>query len=200
MGAEDGEALGEALGLGDALAWAVGVGVGVAAAFAFFDDLLADADGVGVGVGVAAEVLRFGATSSTWRNRSSAVRPTRLSTCCAPLPGTATVMMFGPCCWTWAPVKPAPLTRFAMIVLASVMAVWLGGLDEFGVTAFSVTVVPLDRSRPRLILKFLVQLPGWVMSPPMTLSSMMTIRAASAAIGSQGRDILVLGGATSRCP
>ena len=145
-------------------------------------------------------MVRFGATSSTWRNRSSAVRPTRFSTCWAPLPGTDTVMMSGPSCWTTAPVKPASLTRSSMIVLASVMAVWLGGLDEFGVTAFNVTVVPLDRSRPRPILKFLVQLPGCVMSPPMTLSSMMTIRTTSAPIGSQGRDILVLGGATSRCP
>ena len=169
-------------------------------------DGLADGDGVGVADGVgaadglAAGVVRFGATSSTWRNRSSAVLPTRLSTCCAPLPGTATVMMSGPCCWTWAPVKPAPLTRFRMIDLASFIAVWLGAFLESGVTAFSVTVVPLDRSRPRPILKFLCQLPGCAAALPMIPASMMTTITASAAIGRQGRDNLVLGGATSRCP
>ena len=128
----------------------LGVGVGLA-----FTDLLAFAEGLGeadaLGVGVAdgagvAETI-FGAASSASRNRSSAVVPTSCTTCCDPLPGTATVMMLLPCCWTEAPVNPAELTRWFMIEIAVVMSAAEGG-TLCGVTAFSVTVVPLDRSRP----------------------------------------------------
>jgi len=112
---------GDGVAAGEALA----AGLGDAADFAFDDffGLAAGLDGLGVADCVPVEVVRFGATSSTWRNRSRAVRPTRFSTCCAPFPGTATVMMDGPCCWTRAPVKPAPLTRASMIDLASFISV-----------------------------------------------------------------------------
>jgi hypothetical protein len=44
----------------------------------------------------------------------------------APWPGTETVMFCAPCCWTWALLKPAPLTRSFMMSIAWVIAPWLG--------------------------------------------------------------------------
>src|SRR5262249_12923236 len=126
------------------------VGDGLALAFVLADGVgvgVADGGGVGVGVGVA-ELALFGATRITWRNRSRAVVPTRLTTCCALLFGTETLMRLLPCGTTVAPLKPAPLTRLFMIESAVPMAVGLGGFPP-GVTACRVTVVPLERSRPR---------------------------------------------------
>src|SRR5262249_57423536 len=60
-------------------------------------------DGVGVGVaGGVAELAAFGAISSTWRNSSSAVWLTSLTTPAEFWPGTDTVMMLVPA------ARPAP--------------------------------------------------------------------------------------------
>ena len=76
--------------------------------------------------------------------------PTRSTTFWLPAPGTATLMMSLPCCWTCASVKPAPFTRLAMMFLAWVMSAANCALDTpLGALAFSATVVPLVRSRPR---------------------------------------------------
>jgi hypothetical protein len=71
-----------------------------------------------LGVFDVVEVARLGAVSSTSRNRSWAVVPTRLTTCCDPLPGTVTLMRSVPCDVTVAPLKPAPFTRLFMIETA----------------------------------------------------------------------------------
>ena len=85
---------------------------------------------------------------SRWLMGSRTRWPTKFTTAWESLPGTDTVMTSLPCCWTVASVKPAPLTRFSMIVTAS--CIWdAGGLPPLGVTAFSDTVVPLVRSKPR---------------------------------------------------
>ncbi len=83
------DALGEAFSVADGLALGEAV-----------DDALAE------GAGVATVV--FGASSSTSRNRSWAVCPTRFTTCCVPWPGTDTLMTSLPCCTTCAWAKPAP--------------------------------------------------------------------------------------------
>jgi hypothetical protein len=127
------------------------------------------------------------------------VVPTSWTTCCDFLPGTATVMMLLPCCWTWAPVKPAPLTRCSMIEIAVDMSAADGTL-WCGVTAFSVTVVPLDRSRPSCTRKLRCQLAGWNVSLPKIDTSMMTMSTSSAAMARPGLDFVLLGGAKSRLP
>ena len=107
---------------------------------------LAEADGDGVADGVAGGA--FGATSSTWRNCSSAVRLTCETTVWALWPGTDTVMTSLPCCSTWASVKPALFTRLFMIWIACCISAD-AGVPPPGLTACSATVVPLVRSRPR---------------------------------------------------
>ena len=170
------EALGAALAA--ALGETLGTGVGLA----------------GAGAAAAAE---FGAASSTWRNCSSAVWLTRLTTCCALWPGTETLMMSLPCCWTWASVVPLAFTRFSMIWMACCMSVAVGGRPP-GLTARSSTVVPLVRSSPRCTRKFLDQLPGLAISLPRMASNSTTMSAASTASARPGREALLLGGATSR--
>ena len=178
--------LADADAVGDALA----DGVGDA-------DPLADGVGVGVVTGVVAPV--FGACRITWRNSSWAVVPTRFTTFWLPAPGTATLMMSLPCCWTCASVKPAPFTRLAMMFLAWVMSAANCALDTpLGALAFSATVVPLVRSRPRWTLKSLPHCPGEPMFPPTMASSSTTISAASPASARPGRETLPLGGANSR--
>ena len=71
-------------------------------------------DGVAVEVGPPA--------SSTWRKNNCAVLPTRSTTFVAFAPGTVITMSVLPCCWTCAPLKPAPFTRAIMIDLASFMS------------------------------------------------------------------------------
>src|SRR6185437_9104163 len=139
----------------------------------------------------------FGAASSTWRNCSSAVWLTRLTTCCALWPGTETLMMSLPCCWTWASVVPLAFTRFSMIWMACCMSDAVGGRPP-GLTARSSTVVPLVRSSPRCTRKFLDQLPGVARSLPRMASNSTTMSAASTASARPGREALLLGGATSR--
>ncbi len=167
------------------------------------DDGVADADPLadGVGVGVATGVVAplFGATRITWRNSSWAVVPTRFTTFWLPAPGTATLMMSLPCCWTCASVKPAPLTRLAMMFLAWVMSAANCALDTpLGASARSATVVPLVRSRPRWTLKSLPQCPGEPMLPPTMARNSNTITAARTASARPGRETLPLGGANSR--
>src|ERR1022692_565123 len=178
--------------LGEAL------GDGLADGLALADELgEPDALGVGVGDGTGVAVVVFDAASSAWRNRSSAVVPTSWTTCCDWLPCTATVMMSVPCCATDAPLKPAPLTRLSMIERAVAMSA-ADGVALWVVTAFSVTVVPLERSRPSCTLKFWCQLAGWNASLPTIATSMMTMSARSAAMARPGLDFTALGGATSR--
>ena len=106
------EALGVAEALGAVLAEALGATLGT---------------GVGLAGAGAAAAAVFGAASSTWRNCSSAVWLTRLTTCCALWPGTETLMMSLPCCWTWASVVPLAFTRFSMIWMACCMSAAVGG-------------------------------------------------------------------------
>ena len=154
---------------------------------------------VGVGVVVAVVAPVFGAYKSTWRNSSWAVVPTRSTTFCVPAPGTATLMMSLPCCWTWASVKPAPFTRLAMMFLAVTMSEANLALDTpLGASARSATVVPLVRSRPRWTLKSLPQCPGEAMLLPTMARNSTTISAARTASARPGRETLPLGGATSR--
>src|SRR5689334_7411864 len=220
----DGEALaageGEALDAGDGLAdddgdgdgesfapirlapraWVCPLDLGEALAFALPLEL---AEGVGAGVGVVGAVgeagppmVLFGAYSRTCRNRSWAVVPTRLTSSFEPLPGTDTVMMLVPCCWTVAPLKPAWLTRLSMMEMAVAMSAVVGDWP-FGVSARSVTVVPLDRSRPSCTLKSCCQSPGEVRFLPTIDSSSATIRTSSVTRARPGLDLVVLGGATS---
>lgn len=131
----DGEGLGEALP--DAFAWpappsacapaacplppeADGDGLGEA-------DPPGDGDEVGDGLAVGGCVVvpvpgggramgLPGAASSTWRN----LRTAELSSgeiCSALLPGTDTTIRSEPCCCTFAPVKPWPLTRLFRIAM-----------------------------------------------------------------------------------
>ena len=79
---------------GTPAAWAEALGVAEA-----LGEVLAEALGTGVGLAGAAAAPVFGAASSTWRNCSSAVWLTRLTTCCALWPGTDTLMMSVPCCY-----------------------------------------------------------------------------------------------------
>ena len=176
-----------------AVAFGLAVADGVAVAFVL-------ADGVGVGVGVAA-VAVFGAISSTSRNSSWAVVPTRSTTFWVFAPGTATLMMLLPCCWTCASVKPAPLTRLSMMFWAWVMsdANWA---DEtpLGAWASSDTVVPLVRSRPSCTLKSWRHFEGCTMLPPTMTRNSTTMTTPSAASARPGRETFPLGGATSACP
>ncbi len=137
---------------------------------------LADDDGVGV----AAADVSFGATSRTWRSRSSAVSPTRVATFCAPAPGTETTIWFVPCWTTEAPVRPVAFTRLSMIWTALVIDPWVTGLP-LGAVAFRVTEVPLDRSSPRPTLKLLCQSAGFRILPPRTPASITTSSATRAA-------------------
>ena len=90
----------------------------------------------------------FGATSSTWRNWSSAVRLTFETTACALWPGTEMLMMSLPCCTTCASVTPTPFTRLSMIWIACCISACVGTPPP-GLTACNATVVPLVRSSPR---------------------------------------------------
>ncbi len=168
--------------------------LGVALAAALGETLGAGVGLAGAGAAAAAE---FGAASSTWRNCSSAVWLTRLTTCCALWPGTETLMMSLPCCWTWASVVPLAFTRFSMIWMACCMSAAVGARPP-GLTARSSTVVPLVRSSPRCTRKFLDQLPGLAISLPRMASNSTTMSAASTASARPGREALLLGGATSR--
>ena len=107
-------------------------------------------------------------------------------------------MMSLPCCWTWASVKPAPLTRLAMMFLAWVMSDANCVVDTpLGAVAFSATVVPLVRSRPSLTLKSLPHWPGEAMLLPTMARNSTTISVASPASARPGRETLPLGGANS---
>ena len=95
------------------------------------------------------------------------------------LPGTETTMLFVPCCCTLAPVKPCPLTRlFKMAIDWDISELVGAGLPGVSTTVLSVTVVPLDRSRPRPTLNLLCQSPGCSAAPPMIVPS-MTISSAA---------------------
>jgi hypothetical protein len=72
------------------------------------------------------------------------------------LPGTDTLRSCGPSVWTTAPELPVPLTRARMMEMASFISA-VDGVPPFVVVALIVTWVPLDRSRPRPILKSLCQ-------------------------------------------
>ncbi len=103
-----------------------------------------DVVGEGVGAGVTA-LDAFGAISSTWRNSSSAVWLTSLTTAWEFWPGTDTVMMLVPCGTTCASVKPALFTRLNMICCAwvisvdvTVVAVHRHGLQRHGRAAGEV--------------------------------------------------------------
>ena len=78
---------------------------------------------------------------------SRAVELTSWIVCSDPLPGTVTTMRLVPCGWTWAPELPVPLTRDSMTPTAAFIAA-LDGAFPARVSAFRVTCVPLDRSRP----------------------------------------------------
>ena len=72
------------------------------------DDALGETtgDGDGLAEGVVAMAVGLpGASSSTWRNRSTADFSSG-ATSSALLCGTETTMSLLPCCWTLAPVKP----------------------------------------------------------------------------------------------
>ena len=84
-----------------------------------------------------------------------------------------------------------------MMAMAVVMAA-AEGCVLWTVTAFSVTVVPLDRSRPSCTRKLLCHLAGWNASLPRIPTSMTMMRAASTARARPGLDLVLLGGATSR--
>ena len=59
-------------------------------------------------------------------------------------------------------MKPAPLTRLFMIEIAVCHVRLRWAADRpLGDSAFRVTVVPLDRSRPSPTLKPLCQSDGW---------------------------------------
>jgi hypothetical protein len=85
-------------------------------------------------------------------------------------------------------VKPAPLTRLSMMELASFIAAAEGTAPFFSVTAFSVTVEPLDKSRPRPTLKSLCQSPGDVMFLPTIPASIAITMMSSAARYRPGLD------------
>jgi hypothetical protein len=108
-------------------------------------DAVPEGDGVGIGV---AALAAFGASNCTWRNSSSAVWLTSLTTFCEFWPGTDTVMMLVPCGTTFASVKPALFTRLNMICCAVVISACVTFEPCTG-TARSETLVPLVRSRPR---------------------------------------------------
>ena len=81
--------------------------------------------GVEPAVGGGNAVGRPCATSSTWRNRSTAeLSSGEISS--ALLPGTETTIRFEPCCWTFAPVKPWPLTLLLRIAMDCAIALELG--------------------------------------------------------------------------
>ncbi len=168
------EALGEAAG--DALAVDVGLGCGEALADGV---AVPDGDGVGVGAGVTA-LDAFGASSSTWRNSSSAVWLTSLTTAWEFWPGTDTVMMLVPCGTTCASVNPALFTRLNMICCAWVISVCVTVVPCTG-TAFSETVVPLVRSRPSFTWNSWCHFAGLAISlPRMAASSTRMIPASTA--------------------
>ena len=73
--------------------------------------------------------------------------PTSRTTFCVFAPGTVITMLLLPCCWTCAPLKPAPFTRAIMIARACVMSDADGALPVI-VCASSVTEVPPARSSP----------------------------------------------------
>ncbi len=162
--------------VGDALAFAVddedGLGEGV-------PDAVPEGVGDAVGVGGTA-VEAFGAISCTWRNSSSAVWLTSWTIFCEFWPGTDTVMMLVPCGTTCASVKPALFTRLNMICCASVISVDVTFEPCTG-TAFSETVVPLVRSRPRCTWNAWCHLAGVAMSAPTMARSNTTMIAASTA-------------------
>ena len=138
-------------------------------------------DGVvdGVGVGVTA-LAAFGAISSTWRNSSSAVWLTSLTTAPEFRPGTDTVMRLVPCGTTCASVKPALFTRLNMICCAVAISAAVT-FDPCTGTAASDTVVPLVRSRPRCTLNAWCHLAGLAMSAPTMARSNTTMMPASTA-------------------
>src|SRR5262245_24867874 len=112
---------------------------------------------------------------------------------CALLPGTETMMRFEPCCCTFAPVKPWPLTRLFRIAMDCAMALELGVALPWPClvrgTALIVIVVPLDRSRPRPTLNWLCQSPGCAAAVPMIVPSMTMSSAARTARYRQGLEI-----------
>jgi hypothetical protein len=88
-----------------------------------------------------------------------------------------------------------------MICTALVMAAALGGGAVcwpgcFVVTAFSVTDVPLDRSRPRPTTKLLCQCDGFPMFEPRTPRSIATRSTPRTPRYRHGWGVGVLGGAT----
>src|SRR6516225_1908306 len=87
-----------------------------------------------------------GSHSSTWRNRIWAVLLTRLMTSVEAL-GMDTLIRLLPCCCTWAPVLPVPFTRDRRMDRAWSISADDGGWP-CGVSAWSTTSVPLDRSSP----------------------------------------------------
>src|SRR5215469_10089218 len=179
-------------------------GLGDAGAKDFFALCVALADGLGepvgvelgVAVGVGTGVVLFGASSSTWRNSSSAVCSTSFTTACEFWPGTETLMMLAPCCTTDASVKPPAFTRLSMMFTAVFMFSGDGALP-CGASACSATVVPLVRSRPSRTWKSRDHLPGLAMLLPTMTRSNRTMTAASTASIRPGLEALLLGGATS---
>ncbi len=113
----------------------------------FLPGVVGEVDGVGAWVGIwPGGGGDPAATAITWRNRSSAVVPTSLTTSSWPTPGTEMTML-SPDLATSASEMPLPFTRFRMMPTARSRLSSVGAVP-FGVKGFSVTVVPPARSRP----------------------------------------------------
>src|SRR6202012_5830028 len=95
------------------LAVLVGVAEGLA-------DPLGVAEGEALGAGAAGAV--YCSASSTGRKASLAVLLIRLIVACSVAPGMVTAIWSLPCCWTWAPELPVPLTRAVSTLMACCIA------------------------------------------------------------------------------
>src|SRR5262249_31828991 len=118
---------------------------------------------------------------------------------------------------TLAPVNPWPLMRLFRIAIDCVICPLVGaGWPGVSTTVLIVTVVPLERSRPRPTLNLSCQFPGCTNAPPMIAANITISSATRTPRERHGReaapcclddpragrcrDGLLLGGATCACP